>query len=168
MRRRQGQKTPTESLSEFLGKYQPSLIAGRVSPAYLLFMPDCARPTLEILIADDSKDICTRLASLLSQLSRVSVVGIARNGQEALAQARSLRPDVLILDLRMPRINGLGVLKALRQEGNRLFAIVLTNYDDPIYRERAFQAGADRFLCKTTQMGQLEQVVRDLTSDARE
>lgn len=127
-------------------------------------MPDQKEKILRVLIADDSSVMRVRVALLISQLPQVRVIGGARDGKEALDQTRALRPDVLILDLRMPQMSGWDVLKLLRQEQYQSFVIVLTNQDESIYRDRAIAAGADRFLSKATQMDELEVVIRELVS----
>lgn len=118
--------------------------------------------TLKVLIADDSAVFRERLRTLITELPQVALVGEATNGQEALEQARALRPDVLILDVRMPRMSGLAVLKELRQAKSRTTVIVLTIQSESVYRERVLGAGANYFLNKATQINELESLLLEL------
>ena len=117
---------------------------------------------LQVLIADDSEAMQSRLTALLSQMPRIVVIGAAKNGLEALKKTRALRPDVLLLDLHMPRMGGLAVLKKLRQQESRVIVIVLTNHTEFAYRDRLLAAGADYFCCKATQIDELERVLQGL------
>ena len=120
--------------------------------------------TLRVLIADDSVVMRERLTAMISQLPKVEVVGVAQDVPETLAQTRALRPDVLVLDLRMPRQNGLVALKELRQKKDETFVIVFTNLAEPVYRDRALAAGANRFLSKASQFQELESELRELVA----
>lgn len=119
---------------------------------------------LRVAIADDSVAVRERLAVVISQIPGAIVVGAAKDGREALEQVRTLRPDVLVLDLHMPRLSGLAVLKALGQVKSNTVVIVLTIETEPVYRKKLLQAGADYFLSKATQIGELERVLQELIS----
>jgi len=103
---------------------------------------------VRVLIADDQKIVREGLVSLLSLLPGIDVVGAATDGDDAVRQALSLRPDVVLMDLNMPRCNGVQATEQLRdrQPGTRV--VVLTTYADDEWVFAALQAGARGFLTK--------------------
>lgn len=103
---------------------------------------------IRILIADDHPVVVAGLTSMLSTQSGIEVVGTASTGEEALDALRSQSADLLLLDLRMPGMNGIETLRALTRAAIRVRAIILTSYetDEDIYR--AVQAGAQGYLLK--------------------
>jgi two-component system nitrate/nitrite response regulator NarL len=117
---------------------------------------------LRVVIADDSLVFRDRLRALLDELAGVQVVGQAVDGVEALALTRAARPEALILDVRMPRLDGLEVLRRLRFTSRRPVVIMLTNYPDPEYRARCLKLGARFFLDKATDLDQLPDVLSGL------
>jgi len=122
---------------------------------------------LKIVIADDSDAVRIRVRELISEVENVTIVGEASNGDEALELFKSLRPDVLILDIRMPETNGIQTLEALKRNGAEAAVIVLTSFPNRHYRERCLQAGAAYFFDKATEFEQVAEVLRQLTSDGR-
>ncbi len=103
---------------------------------------------LKVLVADDHPLFVESVASLLAAQPGVQVVGLARSGEEALALCESLRPDVVLLDVAMPGIGGLGAAEALKQKADSPKVVLITLYDDPEYRERAQEIGVDGFVNK--------------------
>jgi DNA-binding NarL/FixJ family response regulator len=103
---------------------------------------------VRVLIADDQKIVREGLVSLLSLLPGIDVVGAATDGDDAVRQAVALRPDVVLMDLNMPRCNGVEATEQLRdrQPGTRV--VVLTTYADDDWVFAALQAGARGFLTK--------------------
>ena len=116
---------------------------------------------MRILIADNSAEICKRLAEMLSDLPGVEIVGFAADGASTLEAVRRLRPDVVTLDLRMPGGSGLDVLQDLRGEQPAPFVIMLTNYASPEYERRALALGAGAFLDKSRDFDRVVELVRD-------
>lgn len=119
------------------------------------------RKRLRVLIADDTASIRRSLSALISPLNDVEIVGVAENGSQALELARSLQPDVITLDIRMPGLNGIHVLEALRRDKSKAIIIVLTGLDEAEYRRRCFDAGADHFFHKTTEFEQVIEVLKE-------
>lgn len=116
---------------------------------------------LRVLIADDSEPVRRLLAQTVACLEGVEVVGEAADGVEALAQVEGVRPDVLILDLHMPRLSGLKALRRLNEivpgeVGERPAVIVLSNETAEVYRTACHEAGALHVFDKTTEMDLVE------------
>jgi DNA-binding NarL/FixJ family response regulator len=103
--------------------------------------------TIRVLVVDDDVSIRTLLRMLLSMDPRLSVVGEAADGDEALEELARLDPDLMLLDLAMPNRNGLEVLRSLGGR-DRPTVVVLTGFDDPDVRAQALEAGAKAFLTK--------------------
>lgn len=122
---------------------------------------------LKVLIVDDSATIRVRLAGLLAEIEKVEVVGEAANAREGLELARSLRPDVVTLDVRMPGQSGLEVISRIKQLQPSPTVIVLTNFPYPAYRNRALELGADFFFDKTTELHEVVEVVGNAGGDCR-
>ena len=101
---------------------------------------------VRVLIVDDSLRSREGLRALLATCPEVAVIGEATNGQEAVSLVNENYPDVVLLDVRMPRMNGLEATRLIKQEHPRTRVIVLTLYS--AYRPCALSAGADAFLVK--------------------
>lgn len=106
-----------------------------------------ARP--RVLIADDQDLVRTGLEMVLSARG-IDVVGMAADGREAIALARELRPDVVLMDIRMPVMDGIAATRALQELLSPPRVLVLTTYDLDTYVYDAFKAGASGFLLKAT------------------
>ena len=103
---------------------------------------------VRVLIADDQKVVREGLVSLLSLLPDIVVVGSAIDGDDAVRQALDLHPDVVLMDLNMPRCNGVEATEQLRQAQPETRVVVLTTYADDAWVFSALQAGARGFLTK--------------------
>jgi two-component system LytT family response regulator len=100
---------------------------------------------IRTVIVDDEKPARTRLLALLEQRSEIEVVGVARDGREAVALVRSRKPDLLFLDIHMPELDGFGVLREI-PSGRLPVTIFVTAHDE--YAVRAFEAHALDYLLK--------------------
>ena len=111
---------------------------------------------LRIVIADDERPARSMLASLLHGCDDVEVVGEAQNGAEAVALIEEQRPDLALLDLQMPEIDGLGVVRLIRKDRLPLIAFV-TAYDE--YAIQAFEVNAVDYLLKPVDRARLRQTI---------
>ena len=101
-----------------------------------------------VILADDHRVMRESLRCFLDSTANITVVGEARNGQEALDLTRKLRPDVLLLDMEMPGLTGLEVIQRLHAPVSPVGILVLSAYDDDEYKRGALMAGAAGYLVK--------------------
>jgi DNA-binding NarL/FixJ family response regulator len=106
---------------------------------------------MNVLIADDSVMICRRLTTLLEKIEGVTVVGHAHNVSQAIAAVNRLKPDVVVLDIKMPGGSGMNVLEKIKNEMPDSIVIILTNFNYPQYQKKYLKAGADFFFDKSTE-----------------
>lgn len=103
---------------------------------------------IRVLMVDDNALFLTTLATQLARTPGIDVVARAYDGIDALRLAEALEPDVVIVDISMPGLNGLEVAQRLKHRGPRPRVVVLSLYDEPEYREQAVRAGVDAYLVK--------------------
>ena len=115
---------------------------------------------IRVVIADDHNVVREGLRFLLSSEPGIEVAGEAADGAAALDAVRALRPDVLLLDLFMPRLDGMSVLRCLRDEGLSTHVLVLTSATDDSHLIEAVKTGALSFLPKTAGVEQVIEAVR--------
>ncbi|MEA5541495.1 response regulator transcription factor [Limnoraphis robusta Tam1] len=116
--------------------------------------------SIRVLIADDHAIVRQGLVSLLQQEPDLSVVGQARNGQEAVKMFNQHQPDVVLMDLRMPQMDGIEAITAIRAEFANPQIVVLTTYDGDEDIYRGLQAGAKGYLLKDTEPDELFAAIR--------
>ena len=109
---------------------------------------DTKRSRITVLIADDHSVVREGLVSLISRKADMTVIGEAANGHEAVDLWKQHRPDVTLLDLRMPELDGVGAIKEIRSGNEKARIIVLTTFDGDEDIYRAIQAGAKGYLLK--------------------
>ena len=115
---------------------------------------------IRLLLVDDQALFREGLHTLLSVHSDLEVVGEAKNGQEALALAGSLQPDVVLMDLRMPVLDGVAATRALKESHPHCRVIVLTTFDDDEYVFEGLRAGAMGYLLKDVSSDKLVEAIR--------
>jgi DNA-binding NarL/FixJ family response regulator len=119
---------------------------------------------VRILIADDHRLFAESLMTVLSEDDRVDVIGIADNGQKAVELGLELQPDVILMDLRMPVLDGFEATRRLRDAGSAAQVLILTGTDDEIASEEAAMAGASGYMRKEQGVAELKQVFLEVAS----
>ena len=118
-----------------------------------------AAGVIRVLLADDQRVVREGLGTLLGLLDGIELVGTAADGEEALALAREHDPDVVLMDLRMPRCDGISAIRRLSERGDRPRAIALTTYADDASVLGALRAGARGYLTKDAGADQIRAAV---------
>ena len=120
------------------------------------------------MIADDSAPMRKRLVALLGNIGNVEVVSQAEDAVEAIAGVRRLKPDVVILDIRMPGGGGLGVLDSLRREKPGPMVIMLTDYPFAQYRRKCLETGANFFFDKAAEFYRIPEAFEQLLAGGKD
>lgn len=115
---------------------------------------------VRVLVVDDQRLIRDGIASLLAIQDRVEVVGTAADGREAVDLALELGPDVVLMDVRMPILDGVAATREIRQQLPACQVLMLTTFDDEEYAVQALRAGASGYLLKDVPAPELAQAVR--------
>jgi DNA-binding NarL/FixJ family response regulator len=115
---------------------------------------------IRVLVADDQRVVREGLAMLVGLLDDVEIVGTAADGAEAVRMARETRPDVVLMDLRMPELDGSAATRRIRDELPETQVLVLTTYADDDSLFPALQAGARGYLTKDSSAEEIEQAIR--------
>ena len=121
---------------------------------------------MNILIVDDHAVVRAGLKRLLAPLARISIAEAA-TGRDAIAQYRERRPDLVILDLNLPGIGGLELLRRLMLEDPKACVLVFSMHAEAIYASRAIQAGARGYVSKNASPDELSQAIRRLGEGGR-
>ncbi len=119
---------------------------------------------VRVLAADDQRVVREGLALLLGLLPEVEVVGTASDGEEAITMAAELHPDVILMDLRMPRCDGVEATRRLREQAPEVKVIVLTTYADDRSVIDALRAGARGYLTKDAGAAEISQALQQVVS----
>jgi DNA-binding NarL/FixJ family response regulator len=117
---------------------------------------------IRVLLADDHQIVRQGLRALLENDPEVKVVGEAADGRQAVEQAISLEPDVVVLDVVMPRLNGLEALRQIRQHCPRTRVLVLSSYNDDEFLRRSVTGRASGYLLKEAAAAELLQAIRQV------
>ncbi len=121
---------------------------------------------MKVFIVDDSALVRERIIAMISEHPGIEITGQAENAQEAINSIRKLKPDVAILDIRMPGGNGIEVLRNIKKNSSGPTIIILTNYPYPQYRKKCIEAGADYFFDKSTEFNKIIEVLKKLIQES--
>lgn len=121
--------------------------------------------SLNVFIADDSQILRTHLRTMLTEIPGVVIVGEAENTSEAIERILNEKPDVAILDIRMPGEGGIFVLKMIKKSLKETIVIIFTDYPYPQYRTKCMEEGADYFFDKATESEELIDLIKKLKTD---
>lgn len=117
---------------------------------------------LRILIVDDHELVRRGLRSILVTRPEWEICGEAADGSNAIEKARELKPDIVLLDITMPHVNGLDAARIIRRDVPRAKVIILSQYDESEMRSRAFEAGAQGYISKSDAARQLLVAIESL------
>jgi two-component system NarL family response regulator len=115
---------------------------------------------IRVLIADDHQVVREGLSAMLQSKEDIDVVGVAKDGAEAVEKARQLLPDVVLMDISMPRMNGVEATRAIKRENPHIGVVVLTMYDEEEYIFDLVKAGATGYLLKDADSSQILKAIR--------
>jgi DNA-binding NarL/FixJ family response regulator len=119
---------------------------------------------ISVLLVDDQELVREGLRMLLEAEPDIQVTGEAANGRSALAETRRLDPDVVLMDVRMPELDGIAATAQLVHSASRTRILMLTTFDLDEYVYRAMKAGASGFLLKDASRGQLAEAIRTVSA----
>ncbi|WP_163575957.1 UvrY/SirA/GacA family response regulator transcription factor [Halomonas faecis] len=122
---------------------------------------------IKVLIVDDHHLVRTSLARLLDGEDGLQVIGEAANGEEAISLSRSLKPDVVLMDLRMPGIGGLEATRKIVRSDPDIRVLALTGFMEDSFAQRLLEAGAGGFISKETQVTDMVDAVRSVFAGRR-
>lgn len=114
---------------------------------------------IRLLICDDQAIVCEGLRAMLTPIPQIEVIGIANNGIEAVDLTRQFQPDLVLMDLKMPKMNGIQATKAIREQFPEVHILVLTTYDADEWVLNAIRNGAAGYLLKDTPQEELVKAI---------
>ena len=123
---------------------------------------DSANNVIEVLIVDDQKMIREGLKALIKTENDIDIVGVAENGEHAVKQVESLSPDVVLMDMEMPGMNGVEATKIISQKFPDVKVLVLSTFDNQEYVSRSLSSGAMGYLLKGTPAQELIDAIRSV------
>jgi two-component system response regulator NreC len=116
--------------------------------------------TIKLLLADDHVMVRSALRMLLEAQEDMTIVGEAENGREAVALAQSLRPDIVLMDVQMPEMNGIEATREIKRGGGETAVLALTMYEDEQYFFEMLKAGASGYIPKRAAPDELVAAIR--------
>lgn len=119
---------------------------------------------IKLIICDDQEVVCQGLKAILSTAENLEVLGIANNGAEAIDLVESHPADVILMDLKMPIMNGIHATKAIKEKHSEIKILVLTTYDADAWLFDAIRNGADGYLLKDTSREALIQAIEEIVA----
>jgi DNA-binding NarL/FixJ family response regulator len=122
---------------------------------------------MKVIIADDSKLIIKRLQEIIGNYKGIELVGSYYNGTDALKALRNLKPELAILDIKMPGYTGLEVLQKIRKENKEMKIIIFTLFSSGFYRHLSIKEGADYFFSKVDEYDKIHLVLEKMLSDEK-
>ncbi len=110
----------------------------------------CCMRHIKVLIVDDHQDFRRVVLDFLNRLPHIDVVGEAVDGDDAIEKAETLLPDIILMDVAMPKKNGIEATRIIKQRWPEIKVMIATTYDTPLYRMQALEAKADGFILKSS------------------
>ncbi|HAH31318.1 MAG TPA: DNA-binding response regulator [Elusimicrobia bacterium] len=124
-----------------------------------------ARKIVTVLIADDQTLFREGIKDLLEDEKGISVVGEATNGPEVVALAKKLKPDVILMDIKLPQMDGMAATRIIRKECPQTNVLILSSYEDEAHITEAIQAGANGYLSKMLPASELVHALTTFNSE---
>jgi len=118
--------------------------------------------TIRILLVDDNFNFLEAAARFLASDTHIEIVGLVSSGQDALQQIEQLQPDLILMDIALPEVNGLEATRNIKAQPNPPRVIILTLYDNPEYRSASKAAKADGFIAKSELGAQLLPLIHSM------
>ncbi|MBW4534843.1 MAG: response regulator transcription factor [Pleurocapsa minor HA4230-MV1] len=115
---------------------------------------------IRVLLVDDQELVCQGLRAMLNLESDIQVVGVANNGQVAIEQVEALEPDVILMDIRMPVMDGREATRIISQRFPEIKVLVVSTFDEDDYIAHSIKAGAKGYLLKDMPVEELAQAIR--------
>lgn len=115
---------------------------------------------IKVLIVDDHRLFREGLCSLLRNTNEIEVVGDAQNGKDAMIQVRELNPDVILMDLDMPEMNGMEAIKLIKHKFPEKRMLALTSYEDDDHVYKVMASGADGYIVKRVNREELVNIIK--------
>jgi DNA-binding NarL/FixJ family response regulator len=122
--------------------------------------PSAGRPPSQIVVVDDDPIYRFALREILNPHSDLEVVGEAADGHQSIRLCRRLRPDLVMMDLKMPGISGIEATCKVKEHSPSTVVLVLTGLEDPEFLSEALKAGAARYLLRGTSASQIVEAIR--------
>ncbi|MBF8221757.1 MULTISPECIES: UvrY/SirA/GacA family response regulator transcription factor [Halomonas] len=122
---------------------------------------------IRVIVADDHHLVRTSIARMLDAEEGITVVAEAADGEEAIAQARQHRPDIVLMDIRMPGIGGLEATRKIIKGMSDIRVLVLTAYLEDAFAQRLLDAGASGFISKGTELPEMVNAIRSVFAGQR-
>ena len=123
-------------------------------------MNEPTQSKIKILIADDHPVVRAGLSAMLSRERDIEVVGEAENGNQAIEKANKLHPDIILMDLRMPEVDGIEAMRQIKTKNPQVKFIILTTFDNDEYIFKGIEAGARAYLLKDAPRERLFKAIR--------
>ncbi len=112
-----------------------------------------------VIIIDDSDYIRQMVREVVESIEHIDVVAEADNGSDAVVLVNVIKPDYLILDIKMPQMSGISVLESIQEYLESVCVIILSNHSSEEYKKKCFQLGAKYFLDKTKEIERLKEIL---------
>ena len=123
--------------------------------------------TITVVLADDHAIVRNGIKALLESEEDIQVIGEASDGQQALEVVESLKPDVVIMDIRMPHLNGIEATRKLQQSPSQTKALILSMHDNEEYVLQSIECGAYGYLLKDTERDEFIKAIREVAQDRK-
>lgn len=120
---------------------------------------------IRIIIADDHEMVREGLEAMIKKLNEISIIGEATNGEELVELTRTLKPDVILTDIKMPKLNGLQATEQIKQEFSHIGVIALSSYDEESLIIDMLKAGARGYLLKNASKEEISEAIKTVYRD---